>query len=467
VMELSVDPSEGAASLKEGIKRLTGVPADRQKVMAKGLWKGTLKDEQDLAGLDWKDGMLIAMMGTSTGLSEPDKPIVFVEDMTDQEKQKVAAVLPPGLENLGNTCYMNATLQCLKAIPELRASLEASPLNPRANESSEHMTSSLKNLFKQMDTTTNSVTPTEYVAFMRHTFPQFARPTAQGGFSQQDADEFFNELLTVLSTKLTSPGNAFSFEDKSNAINALFGIEMSVDLKCIETDAEPIKHSSEIYLRLQCNITADIATLEQGIKLGLEADVEKNSEVLGRNCIWKQTRSIHKLPKYLAIQFNRFFWKRTPESRDHQGVSCKILKPVKFSFTLDIHDLCDDELKEILSGPRKAHAKKLMGIGRQEDVEMEEDSDLQAALRMSNGGGTAGVGIPPTFRGIYELFGVVTHKGRASDSGHYMGWVKQEGDDWICFDDENASACKQDDVGQLSGGGDYDMAYMVFYRVKE
>lgn len=31
--------------------------------------------------------------------------------------------LPKGLINLGNTCYMNATVQCLRTVPELRNAL--------------------------------------------------------------------------------------------------------------------------------------------------------------------------------------------------------------------------------------------------------------------------------------------------------------------------------------------------------
>ena len=30
------------------------------------------------------------------------------------------------------------------------------------------------------------------------------------------------------------------------------------------------------------------------------------------------------------------------------------------------------------------------------------------------------------FSGFYELFGVLTHLGRSSDSGHYISWIRHE-----------------------------------------
>lgn len=98
----------------------TGVPVERQKILAKGK---KLSTDADLAKL--KDGQKLMLMGTASELpKEPVKPVLFEEDLTEDQKVTLSGALGGGLHNLGNTCYMNSTLQCFRRIPELNEGLK-------------------------------------------------------------------------------------------------------------------------------------------------------------------------------------------------------------------------------------------------------------------------------------------------------------------------------------------------------
>ena len=291
---------------------LAGVPADRQKVLTKRSWKGPLKDDAVMASMAIKAGQKFMLTGTSTGIpSAPDAAVVFVEDMTDAQKAATVEVLKSGLVNMGNTCYLNATLQCLRFVPELRSSL-ASFADTRATggDANGALAMALSRLFDKLDASVDPVLPSTFVPLLRSFVPTpFAERTAGGHFKQQDADSFLNHIMAHVLGALP--------EEKARE---LFGVRLATTLKCLETDDEPNVDQMEHNMKLRCNImggggsTTKIDFMRDGIKLALAPDggeqIEKASAVLGRNAAWKRESKVDSLPKYLCVQFVRFDSKR-------------------------------------------------------------------------------------------------------------------------------------------------------------
>ncbi len=532
--EYSVPVPAGAdaAALKAAVHALTGVAPPNQKLMSKkGGWKGPLKDTTKKLKL--KPGKTtFVLMGTAADAaaataSASAAAVVFVEDMTTTERAKATQATSPGLNNLGNTCYMNSTLQCLRMIPELRTALRLGGASLAGGPEAQFSNELNKLLFGYMDRVfaPDAVTPREFVTMLRQLYPMFAQQGPRGGFQQQDADELYATVMRSLSASLGRAGLeaagadadkiAEVFGDRpglppaASVTEALFGIGFEQVEECAETDKEARVVRNESEFKLRCNIIGGggselkVDHLFQGLELGLSGVIEKRSDVLGRNAQWKRTSRISRLPRYLCVQYMRFYWKkRTPTAMDPStGTNCKMKRRVQFQDTIDMFKFCSPGLQEVLKVPRDAavdlqeHAKggeskddaTAKDDGAAAPMEVDTDGaaaaaaaaaaggedDLAAALAMSKGGGSAaatqsaGYGLPADFQGHYELFAVVTHIGRSANSGHYMGWVRREkgSEDWLRFNDSDVDDCKTVDIKDLDGGtGDNDMVYLAFYR---
>ncbi|CAL5439544.1 unnamed protein product [Camellia sinensis] len=510
---VEIDTSQPPYVFKCQLYDLTGVPPERQKIMVKG---GLLKDDADWSTLGVKEGQKLMMMGTADEVVKaPEKGPVFMEDLPEEE-QVVAVGHSAGLFNLGNTCYMNSTIQCLHSVPELKSALIKYPHSGRSNDldqTSHLLTAATRELFTELDKSVKPVAPMQFWMVLRKKFPQFGQ-LHNGSFMQQDAEECWTQLLYTLSQSLRSPGSS----ENMDTIKALFGVELvsrTVRVHCEESGEESSEMES-VYA-LKCHISHEVNHLHEGLRHGLKSELEKASPSLGRSAIYIKDSRINGLPRYLTIQFVRFFWKRESNQK------AKILRKVDYPLELDIYDLCSDDLRKKLEAPRRIlrdEEGKKFGLKTTEKSSGSVDKDVKmtdAEGSSSNGIGESSkatsqevgnftIGLvawavlfKKSFRrpvaenlssatqfglvedvlvtgdvpekemhltGIYDLVAVLTHKGRSADSGHYVGWVKQESGKWIQYDDDNPIPQREEDITKLSGGGDWHMAYMCMYKAR-
>uniref|UniRef100_UPI00358E510C ubiquitin carboxyl-terminal hydrolase 14 isoform X1 n=2 Tax=Myxine glutinosa TaxID=7769 RepID=UPI00358E510C len=457
-VELNTD--EAPILFKAQLFALTGVQPDRQKVVFKG---ATLKDD-DWGKFRIKDGITLLLMGSADELpQEPAEKQLFVEDMSEEQLAS-ALDLPAGLTNLGNTCYMNATVQCLHNVPELCDSLKRYTGDMQVGGMvlpAQSITAGMRDLYSAMERTSACIPPVVLLQLLHMAFPQFSEKNEQGQYMQQDANECWVQLMRMLQQKLEPVGNNESTGSdaegavaKKSFIDQYFGIEFNTEMKCSETADEDVVKGHETHLQLSCFINQEVKYLFTGLRGRLHEEITKNSPSLGRDAVYIKSSKINRLPAYLTIQMVRFFYK------EKESVNAKILKDVKFPLLLDVFELCSTELQEKM-GPIRSLFKdmderKLLQQQQAKQGNVKEEKVKLEPYSFPDDEGSNN-------SGYYELSAVLTHQGRSSSSGHYVAWVRQKGDEWIKCDDDKISVVLSEDILRLSGGGDWHIAYVLLY----
>jgi ubiquitin carboxyl-terminal hydrolase 14 len=375
-----------------------------------------------------------------------------------------------------------------------------------------------------MSETQQGFPPLMFLNALRTAFPQFAQKSKDGhGYAQQDAEEAWSQIVQQLRNKLTLKDAAEGQSVESSWIDKYMAGKFESTMECDEPAAkeggeEPV-FSEELFLKLNCHINVETNHLRDGLAAGLKEQIEKRSEVLGRNAIYTKTSRIARLPKHLPVHFVR---------RKDTNKKAKIMRKVTFPDELDAIEFCTDELKKLLipvrdkirdvrkeeqdverarkrqkrmkageendQGPnvsskeplqkkkdlekKKEEAKKPAEDTEMAEVEYKTDAQIEAeraesilaakkeVLALVDTKYGADEGANQT--GLYELRGVITHQGASADSGHYTSFIKKQGvkdpatgkrkeedGKWWWFNDEKVTEVDAERIQTLSGGGEF------------
>jgi ubiquitin carboxyl-terminal hydrolase 14 len=483
-----IEDDESFEDFQAKVFSVTFVPLERQKLICKGK---NITDDASLSDVKSKSTIMLIGTAESTAMVT-DSAAKFIEDMTESDMHKAGAVLPVGLHNLGNTCYLNASLQAMKGVTPLTDALKVHGIS----STTPSISSSLGQLFTEMDSVSESVVPRDFVNLFRGTFPRFAEQSERGGFAQQDADECLTEIVSSLRADLVSVDPSGSRKD---TISELFGGEFTTETTLdpeLESEAhaaalEAPQQNFEEFIKLRCFMDASTRHIRDGVQKDCVQKFEKTSELLGRSAHYARQRKISKLPEFLMVQIVRFFWKASAQK------NAKILRAVEFPHEWDVQEFCGEVLKKkidryreiveerdekrrevkhavtdasVVSEATASATETTSTVG--DDVEMGDGTSSTAVTDASAESDEKKMEVDSDIAdgdletGMYELVGLVTHKGLSANSGHYIGYAKHK-QGWVKFDDDVVSPATADDITKLYGGGQWQMGYICFYRKKE
>ena len=440
--DVEVDVEQPVLVFKQELQRLTNVPVDKMKIM--GVKQGQLKDDANLRDQGLVPNKVLMLIGSAEAIAPP--PVEAIRFAEDGGVVASTASSPQsnGLHNVGNTCYLNSALQVLRAMPEVRDVAAQSKLD---------LPKLLLSLFHALDSTKDAVSPLPFWLKFIQQNPQFGQADDHGHMMQHDSQEALCAILNTLSQTV----------DSDPALSAKFGALYRGEMRSLITSAADPAYSREErlpFVVLPCNIAGDAQTLEAGLEQAMDETFTGRHEATGEassQVTFLRRNRLERLPEYLLVHFVRFTWRNDTKSK------AKILKPISFPFVLDVYTLCSDSLKTALTPEREVvRIRRDKEIERRKRLRQKSGADDEAPVDEAPAATSAPLKLENT-SGYYELAGVISHKGRDADHGHYCSWAKK-GPYWIIYDDHNCAPVTEEEIRRLRGIADSHIAYVLLYR---
>ncbi|MFH4973963.1 hypothetical protein AB6A40_000672 [Gnathostoma spinigerum] len=350
-----------------------------------------------------------------------------------------------GLVNFGNTCYCNSVIQALYFCQPFREKiLQYKQLLKKSGNQKENLLTCLADLFHNIATQkrrVGTIAPKRFVTKLKKENEIF------DNYMQQDAHEFLNYLLNMISETLSEEkriekmGKMNGVLKKGSSINPTVAQDPHSQCQPSGSKVEPT-WIHEIFQGTLTNETrclnCETVSSKDEDFLDLSVDVEQNASITHclrvfsnmetlqadqkyycENCCSKQEAQkrmrVKKLPQLLALHLKRFKYV------EHLNRYTKLSYRVLFPLELRLFNVSDDAV----NGDR-----------------------------------------------LYDLCAVVVHCGSTPNRGHYITVVKSH-NFWLLFDDDivdKIDPASIEDFFGLSECGvqkNSESAYILFYQARD
>ena len=320
--------------------------------------------------------------------------------------------------NVGNTCFLNAALQCLAYVPPVVNILLSKALSRDETEWASRMPlvdSTLCGSFKISSPRSTANRGAKVPWRRKISFAICARlPKLRVG-RQEDAHEFMRYFIDALQKCCLREAGLADNETgrlaETTLVHQIFGGYLESHVKCSRKSCRYVSRTFEPFLDISLDIRRHNDKLEDALaRFTQDETLRGNNKWLcggcGQKVVAHKGFAIKAPPSALVVHLKRFLPGRK---------SSKINSFVEFPATLDLFQFLSEKSRR------------------------REEEGLRDC--------------------VYELTGVLVHAGSSMNSGHYMAYVRASNGVWNLMDDSSVSQVGARQVLR-------QRAYMLFYVKK-